>query len=247
MPNQIPVTPPVKKKLPLWLKAIIGIAAVGIGLMVIANVGKSLVKYFVAKKLEEKGIHVGKDLNMEKVLEESFKKAGIDLDLKKGSFAIKDEKTGETQFAINPGGGPLQDFPADIPVFQPSTAGVVMHLGPTQSYQFQTPSPMERVTEFYKKGMPEKGWQEDHSTQALGPQPYMTNWVKGTKTVSIVATPPEEGKTQIIISINEQEGSQKAGNTPMQPMSEKEMKEMQQGLKGVMKELNKLQETKPQK
>lgn len=231
------------KTLPLWLKAIIGVVVVGGGVMVLANIGTSLFRSFLGKKVSEMGIEADKtgEMDVEKLLEGAFKKSGIniDLDTKKGGFAIKDEKTGATQFGV--GGSSLpRDFPTDIPVFQPSTVASSMMLGPNKSVQLETDKPLEEVTAFYKNAMAERDWLEDHAVQAFGNQPYTTNWVKGHRRVAIIATPPEDGKTLIIINTS-QSTQEQAGDPSLLRVDEKELPALQKDMQHFIKELDKLQ------
>lgn len=237
------------KTLPLWLKAIIGIAVVGGGLSVVAGIGIKIVKnYFVEKEGGILGEGMNKEeiqKNLEKALEGGFKGVGIplDLDMKTGEMAVKDEKSGETLFAVKPTGDVPRGFPADIPVFQPSTVAGSMLVGPNKSLHLETDKPMAEVADFYKKAMPERGWQEDHAAQVFGPTP-MSNWMKTQRHVSIVATPPEEGKTLIIINVSGEVDSGGLGAMPFQGMKKGEMQEAQKMMQQFMNEMNKMQ--KPQ-
>lgn len=234
------------KTLPLWLKAIIGVVVVGGGVMVLADVGTSLFRSFLGKKAADMGIETDKtgEMDVEKLLEGAFKKSGIniDLDMKKGGLAIKDEKTGATQFAV--GGGDIpRDFPADIPVFRPSTVAGSMLLGPNKSLHLETDESLEQVTAFYKNAMTERGWLEDHSADAFGSQSNMTNWIKGHRKVAIVTTPPEDGKTLILINFNEPSKEQAGTDPSLQRVDEKEIKDVQKDMRQIIDELNKMQNT----
>ncbi len=241
---------PNKKQFPLWLKGIIGLAVVGGGVGVMAMVGTRLLPYLVPESLRtlltgNKTGDAGAKLtekSIEELLEKSFKGAGIPIDLntKTGGVAFKDEQ-GKTLFGIK--GDLPRDFPADIPVFQPSTVAGSMMMGPNKSLQLETDKPLEEVTEFYKSAMAERGWLEDHSAQAFGNQPYTTNWIKGHRQVAIIATPPEDGKTLIIVNVNQPEGQ--AGDPSLLRVDEKELPGLQKDMQQIIKELDKLQRAPP--
>ncbi|MBI2067849.1 MAG: hypothetical protein HYT77_07540 [Deltaproteobacteria bacterium] len=247
-----------KKKLPLWLKAVIGVVVVGGGVSVMAGIGVKMVKGYFAEKAGHlvTGREEGPDdeeegefdqERFEKALEKGFKEAGIPIDfnLKTGGIAVKDDKSGQTLFATKPTGDVPRDFPADIPVFQPSTVSGSMLMGPNKSLHLETDKPMTEVADFYRQAMPERGWQEDQTPQVFGPSP-MSNWIKGQRQVSIVATPPEDGKTLILINMNEKPGAnQQLGVVPIPAMNEQQKQEMQKGMQQfqqMMDQLNKMQQ-----
>ena len=224
----------IKKGMPLWVKGVIGIAVVGGGIGAMA-MGTKLMTFLIGRGSREEQAKK----NIEELLNKSFQQAGIPIDLntKTGGLAVKDEK-GQTVFETKPTGDVPRDFPADIPVFQPSTVSGSMLMGPNKSLHLETAEPLEKVTEFYKGAMIERGWQEDQAPQAFGQQSFMTNWVKGQKQASIVATPPENGKTMIMINIHEQPSGEQLGALPIEGMKKEDTKDIQEAIKQLQQIMN---------
>lgn len=190
--------PAEKKKFPGWVKAVIIVAVVGVGLLVVAGFGFSLLVNYMAGKGGEKLVTAG----IEKLIEKGIEESGggrAEVKLNEEGLVVKGKEGGE-QFAIRTGQGLPAGFPGDIPVFSPSAVTGSMVMGPMTLVTLESPSAVPEITSFYQGQLPALGWTATFSGTP-GPENFTAIYGKEKRQVTVGITPSgEEGKTSIVLS-----------------------------------------------
>jgi len=192
-PNQ-PVTETKtmqKKKLPGWAKFLIVIAILGVVGLTAVGIGLKLLVGMLTTKggqyLTEQGIEKGLEKMIEKGIKESGGQAAdIDVDLSKEGLVIKDGKS-QQQLAIRADQKLPENFPTDVPVFQPSQPGGSLVMGPMTMASFETSAPAAQVISFYQTQLPAQGWSTVFGAPAEA-QNMMAIYKKENKQVTVNIT-----------------------------------------------------------
>ncbi len=199
-----PQTPPPnapKKKLPGWVKLLIVLALLVVGISVAASVGFRLVAGLLTSKagsgFAEKGIEKGIEKLIEKGLQEAGGDARPDVDITKDGLVITDKKTGQ-QLAITGGQQLPSGFPEDIPVYSGAKVLGSMVMGPTTMVTLEAESPVADVSSFYQVQLTAKGWSQAFSTSPM-PETVSSIYRKENRQVMVTAS-REGGKTSLVLA-----------------------------------------------
>lgn len=198
-----PQTPPPnapKKKLPGWIKLLIVLALLVVGLSVAASVGFRLVAGLLTSKagsgFAEKGIEKG----IEKLIEKGLQETGgakPDVDITKDGLVITDKKTGQ-QLAISGGQQLPTGFPEDIPVYSGAKVLGSMVMGPTTMVTMETESSVADVSSFYQSQLTTKGWAQAFSSS---PMPETSSSIYRKENRQVMVTASREGeKTSLVLA-----------------------------------------------
>ena len=201
MATEIPQTPQLqtqKKKLPRWVKLIIILAIVGVGLSVVATVGLGLVASFLVNKGGEKAAQKAIETLIEKGIEE---RGGgkADVAINEGGIVVKGRESGQ-QFVIQTGQQLPSGFPSDVPVFSPSQVSGSMVMGPMTMVTLESPSKVQEVIAYYQGQLPAKGWAAAYSATPDA-QNFSGLYKKENRQLTVTLSSSEgENKTSIVLS-----------------------------------------------
>ena len=200
MATEIPQTPQLqtqKKKLPRWVKLIIILAIVGVGLSVVATVGLGLVASFLVNKGGEKAAQKAIETLIEKGIEE---RGGgkADVAINEGGIVVKGRESGQ-QFVIQTGQQLPSGFPSDVPVFSPSQVSGSMVMGPMTMVTLESPKGVPEIAAYYQGELPRQGWTASFSGTP-DPQNFTGLYRKENRQVSVNVSPGDEGKTALVLS-----------------------------------------------
>lgn len=191
-----------KKKLPGWIKAVIVLAILLVGLSVVASVGMSFLAGLVTSKGGEKLAEKG----LEKLIEKGLEQSGggkAKVDITSDGFVIKDQQNGQ-QLAIQTAKQLPAGFPADIPVFQPSEIQGSMVMGPMTMLTLDSGSNILDVSSFYQSQLADKGWTAAFTTSP-SPQNYSGLFKKDNRQLTVTLT-AEGRKTNIVLTYGLEQG-----------------------------------------
>lgn len=198
-----PQTPPPnapKKKLPGWVKLLIVLALLVVGLSVAASVGLRLVAGLLTSKagsgFAEKGIEKG----LEKLIEKGLQETGgsrPDVDITKDGLVITDKKTGQ-QLAISGGQQLPPGFPEDIPVYSGAKVLGSMVLGPTTMVTLESDAALGDVSSFYQSQLTVKGWSQAFSSSP-SPESSSSIYRKDNRRLTLTLT-GDGGKTSLVLA-----------------------------------------------
>lgn len=193
----------VKKKIPGWAKFLIVIAILGVVGLTVIGIGLRIVVGMLTTKggqyLSEQGIEKGLEAMIEKGIKDSGGgDARLDVDLSKEGLVIKDDKTGQ-QLAIKADQKLPENFPADIPVFQPSQPGGSLVMGPMTMASFESSSAASQVAAFYQAQLPGQGWTPVFTAPAEA-QSMMAIYKKENRQVTVNVTGEGDTKSSFTLT-----------------------------------------------
>lgn len=121
-------------------------------------------------------------------------------DENQGQVKIK-TKDGESTISYNKDKLP-DNFPKDIPVYSPASVQMsqIMDNGKTVMASLNTTDDMAKVAEFYKKALPQAGW-EIKADMNMG-NTFLVQGEKGEQSLNVSAT-KEQDKTIITLALGE--------------------------------------------
>ena len=169
--NNLPVRR--KKKLPAWVKFLIGVAVAGVFLLVISSVGWKVVA----------NLFYGKHATV---------------DITSNGVVVKDTQSGQ-EMAIQATQQLPAGFPADIPVFSPSQVSGSMMMGPMTMVHFETASTLQEVAQFYQTKTVEAGWAVAFQASPNA-QNFAALYRKETRQLTVNVSMDEPGKTSLALT-----------------------------------------------
>lgn len=191
-----------KKKLPGWAKFLIVIAIVGVVGLTIVGIGLKILAGMLMTKggqyLTEQGIEQG----IEKIVEKGMEQAGMGekpkVDITKDGLVLSDQKTGQ-QIAIRADQKVPENFPADIPVFQPSQPAGSLMMGPMTMASFESGAPASQVASYYQGQLPGQGWSAVFTAPTDG-QSFMATYRKENRQVTVNVSGEGDNKSSFSLT-----------------------------------------------
>jgi hypothetical protein len=196
-------TQTAKKKIPGWAKFLIVVAILGVVGLTVVGIGLRLVAGWLTSKggryLSEQGIEKG----IEKVLEKGMEQAGIaggkaKVDFTKEGLVVEGMQDGQ-KIAIRAEAKLPENFPSDIPVFQPSQPGGSLVMGPMTTATFEGGAPASQVASFYQGQLPAQGWSSVFTAPSEGTG-LMATYRKENRQVTVTVAPEGETKSSFTLT-----------------------------------------------
>lgn len=192
-----PETPmPEKKKLPGWVKLIIVLAILVVGLSVVASIGMSFLAGLVTSRNGEKIAQKG----VEKLIERGLEQAGggkANVDITEKGIIVRDEQ-GEEQLALRAGQRLPAGFPGDIPIYSQSQVQGSMVMGPMTMVTLESSSALPEVSSFYQRELGPKGWTQVFSASP-SPESFSGIFRKENRQLTVTLAAERE-KTSIVLT-----------------------------------------------
>jgi hypothetical protein len=190
------------------------LVAIGLGclvLLVLIGVGITIATRFFAKQIGTSFV--------QSVIEN---KTGIKTnlqDIEKGKMSFTDPKTGES---INIGTGKLpENFPSDFPVYPGATVESSLTGNQTGSANgiwvtFTSPDKMEKIADFYKTQLKNKGWTQTGTMDVGTVVTYTVE--KGNLEGTVAINSENKDKTGILVTLGTKESSNNQNETEPEVM-----------------------------
>lgn len=186
-----------KKKLPGWVKILIGLAIFGATMSVIASIGIGLLAHYVKSKGTDALIHKGIEMWVEKAVKESGGKP-VDVKIDKEGMVVRDKQTGKPEFEAKREGKLPENFPPDIPIYSPALISGSMTFGPMTFVTLESPSPIEDIFSFYQTKLTAMGWTSSNAILP-GTGDRSATYKKGDRQMSVNLS---RGKDKTAISLS---------------------------------------------
>ncbi|HWQ99756.1 MAG TPA: hypothetical protein VN397_02810 [Candidatus Methylomirabilis sp.] len=147
---------------------------------------------------------------VENVIEKAIKKdsgKNVDVDLQKGGFSFKDEKTGQV-FAVGEGVKIPDSFPSDVPRYPGATPKSVSLVDEQQEagMVLETSDALEKVASWYKSEAQKSGWKSasTFNSEQTNIMSFEKEENGGTAkfTVSVSGNQSSDGNVMIIVARN---------------------------------------------
>jgi hypothetical protein len=179
---------PHMKKLPLAGSLLVALALIGAGCP-------------LTQKAEEKVAEEAVEAMIENSVEDDG--GSGDVEIEDDSFTFTDNETGET-FSFGEGADLPEEFPNDVPLYQPSTVLASSSSNNNQDFtvSLQTSDDFDTVADFYDDEIESEGWEVDDNASFSGDGQTVTITAnKDGRRLSVVVFQFETEEVSVTITV----------------------------------------------
>ena len=178
-------TSPSKKGMSTGAKVAIGLCGGCLGLIIILGIVSAVAGTALLK-------------SMPSFIQNAFEEEGLTFDENNGEFTITDDETDSSLTAGESIDLP-NNFPSDIPVYEPADATFKMTEGNNGTVMFTTSKDVATVKSYYMSEMKKKGWTEDSNMEFN--EAVILTYTKGDWTSSITVAEDSDDTTKNSITV----------------------------------------------